>query len=239
MLGDLHMHADVIVTSRFRGPPTSGNGGYVAGLLGAHLAGPSRVRLHVPPPLERPLALDGDGELRLTDGEALIATCTPAALDLEPPAPPSVEEAREASRAYVGLRKHPFPACFVCGPERTDGDGLRIFPGRTRRGLLAAPFEPPRDLLVGQGGRLELPIVWAALDCTGYFAIVGDDPLPMLLGELTVEVRGPVDRGPHVVYGWPLGGEGRKARCGTALASADGRLLAVALATWIRPKESP
>ena len=238
MLGHLDMNTGAIVSSRFRGPPSSGNGGYVAGLLGSHVAGPSRVRLHVPPPLERTLSIDGDGDLRLSDGEALIATCSPVALELEAPAPPTVEEARAASESYVGFRAHPFPSCFVCGPERADGDGLRIFPGRTAAGLVAAPFEPPRDLLAKPAGLLEVPIVWAALDCAGYFAIVGDDPLPMLLGELAVEVRGPVDRGPHVVYGWSLGGEGRKARCGTALASGDGRLLAVAVATWIRPKDA-
>lgn len=229
----------VVVASRFRGPPSSGNGGYVAGLVGAHVHGPARVRLHAPPPLDRELALEGDGEIRITDGDAVVASGTPSSLELSPPTPPSLDRAVAASRGYRGFARHPFPSCFVCGPERAEGDGLRIFPGPTEGGVVAAPFMPPQDLLdAGGGGVLAPAIVWAALDCTGYFAIVGDDIVPMLLGELTVDVRAPVDRGPHVVYGWALGGEGRKARCGTALASPDGQILALGLATWIRPKDS-
>ena len=30
---------------------------------------------------------------------------------------------------YPGLGNHPFPTCFACGPDRAEGDGLRIFPG--------------------------------------------------------------------------------------------------------------
>ncbi len=228
----------VVVAPRFRGPPTSGNGGYVAGLVGAHVHGPARVRLHVPPPLDRDLALEADGEIRITDGDVLVASGTPGSLELSIPAPPTLADAAAASRGYRGFVRHPFPSCFVCGPERAEGDGLRIFPGPIEVGVVAAPFMPPPDLLdAGDGGVLAPAIVWAALDCTGYFAIVGDEPVPMLLGELTADVRAPVDRGPHVVYGWALGGEGRKARCGTALASSDGRVLAVGLATWIRPKD--
>jgi hypothetical protein len=105
-------------------------------------------------------------------------------------------------------------------------------------GIVAAPFAPPPDLLAAGGGALEPAVVWAALDCTGYFAIVGDTPVPMLLGELAAEVRAPVGAGPHVVYGWALGAEGRKARCGTAIAAPDGRILAVGQAAWIRPRSA-
>lgn len=228
----------VVVASRFRGPPTSGNGGYVAGLLGARAGGPARVRLHAPPPLDRTLELVSDGDVRLTDGDALVASGAAEPLAIDVPPPPSLDDARDAARAYPGFARHPFPSCFVCGPERAVGDGLRIFPGPVARGLVAAPFEPPRDLLAAHGGVLAPELAWAALDCTGYFAIVGEDIVPMLLGELAADVRAPIDAGPHVAYGWSLGGEGRKARCGTALASRDGRILAVAIATWIRPKSA-
>jgi hypothetical protein len=226
--------SSVVVTSRFRGPPTSGNGGYVAGLLGARAPGPARVRLHAPPPLDRPLTIEEDGELRMVDGAATIASSAPAAITIEPPPAPSLDVAREASRGYRGFARHPFPTCFVCGPERAEGDGLRIFPGPTDGGIVAAPFVPPADLV--HDGALERAIVWAALDCTGYFAIVGDAIAPMLLGEIAAEVRGTVGAGPLVAYGWSLGVEGRKARCGTALASPDGRVLAVASATWLAPR---
>ena len=230
--------AESLIASRFRGPPSSGNGGYVAGLLGARIRGAARVRLHAPPPLDRPLAIVEQGEtILLNDGETLVASATAAALALEVPPPPCLDEAREAARRCAGFARHPFASCFVCGPDRAEGDGLRIFPGATKGGTVAAPFAPPADLATNASGLLEPPLVWAALDCTGYFAIVGDRPVPMLLGEITVELRGPVDRGPHVAFGWSLGDEGRKSRCGTALASADGRILAAGLATWIRPRE--
>ncbi len=52
----------VRIAPRFQGPAQSGNGGYVAGLVGTALAGcsprtGSRVRLLVPPPMETDLEL--------------------------------------------------------------------------------------------------------------------------------------------------------------------------------------
>lgn len=228
---------DVVIASRFRGPPGSGNGGYSCGCVARAIAGTARVRLSRPPPLDRPLHLTASpGEpLRLLDGDELVATGVPATLEVPIPAIPDLESAREASRGYVGrsLEAHPFAGCFVCGPARAEGDGLRIFAGRVAEGIVAAPFEPSPDLFDDRG-ELRSEIVWAALDCPGYFAIVGAHMTPMLLGELTAEIRAPVLAGPHVVVGWSLGVEGRKARCGTALATPDGRVLAAALATWIR-----
>lgn len=225
----------IVVASRFRGPPASGNGGYVAGLLGSRMRGTARVRLHAPPPLDRELAIETNGEGRITDEGAMVASASPASIAESPPAPPSLDDAREASRRYRGFDRHPFPTCFVCGPERAEGDGLRIFAGPVSPGLVAAPFVPPRDL-VRPDGTLPPEIVWAALDCPGYFAIVADDVVPMVLGEIAVEIRGPAGPGPLVAYGWSLGAEGRKARCGTALATPEGQVVAVGVATWIRPK---
>lgn len=228
--------SDVVIASRFRGSLESGNGGYSCGCVARAIAGTARVRLSRPPPLDRPLRLEREGEgARLLDGEDLVATGVPASLELEPPLVPDLDTAREASRSYVGLAAsaHPFAGCFVCGPARAEGDGLRIFAGRVADGVVAAPFEPSPDLL-DEAGALRPEIVWSALDCPGYFAIVGERMQPMLLGELTAEIRAPIGAGPHVVVGWSLGGEGRKARCGTALATPEGKVLAVALATWIR-----
>jgi hypothetical protein len=231
------MEPDVVVATRFHGPPGSANGGYTCGCVGRAIGGPARVRLHRPPPLERPMQLERDDAtsgVRLVDGEALIATGAAASIDLEVPAIPTLDAARAASERYVARdpRDHVFPTCFVCGPARAPGDGLRLFSGPIGGGVVAAPLEPPDDLY--EGATLRSEIVWSALDCPGYFAIVGERIEPMLLGELAVELRAPVGRGAHVVIGWSLGTEGRKARCATALATADGTLLAVAIATWIR-----
>ena len=39
------------IPRRFRGPPNSGNGGYVCGMLVRQIAGAAEVTLRAPPPL--------------------------------------------------------------------------------------------------------------------------------------------------------------------------------------------
>jgi hypothetical protein len=224
------------IAERFCGPPGTGNGGYVCGCVAAGLAS-AQVRLQRPAPLEQELRLEqADGALRAVVGDEVIAVGRAQPLALEVPAAPSLESAQRASAHYVGAGAgHPFPACFVCGPQRLQNDGLRIFPGAADAEVVAAPFTPPPDLL-DTSGDLRAEIAWAALDCPGYFAIIGQELVPMLLGELAVELRAPIGGGPHVVFAWRLGAEGRKAHCGSALATPDGQVLAVARATWIRIK---
>jgi hypothetical protein len=225
------------IDPRFRGPPHSGNGGYVCGLVALHAPGPVAVRLLAPPPLGRDLRLDqSDGALRLLDGESPVAQarCIDP-IDLEAPPAPTLEEAREASQSYAGFVGHPFPGCFVCGPERADGDGLRIFPGGLPgRELVAAPWTPAPDL-ADDHGRVLPEFIWSALDCTGFFAFGPlADGSPALLGELAARIDGTIRAGePHVVAGWLIGAEGRKRFVGSALYRADGTPLAVARATWI------
>lgn len=48
----------ITISARFDGPPTTGNGGYVCGLVARHVDGPAEVTLWAPPPLERPLTLE-------------------------------------------------------------------------------------------------------------------------------------------------------------------------------------
>ncbi len=65
--------APIIIAKRFNGPPASGQGGYVAGLLAARLGGPAEVTLRRPPPLDVAMAVEAaDGGLVL-NGEAQIA----------------------------------------------------------------------------------------------------------------------------------------------------------------------
>ena len=45
------------IPRRFRGPPNSGNGGYVCGMLARQIAGAAEVTLRAPPPLETELGL--------------------------------------------------------------------------------------------------------------------------------------------------------------------------------------
>jgi hypothetical protein len=73
------------------------------------------------------------------------------------------------------------------------------------------------------------------LDCPTYFALYPDS-LPMsVLAQLTARIDAPVIAGEdHVVMAWPIGKEGRKHHAGSAVLSADGRVLAVARALLIQ-----
>lgn len=226
------MVGELTIPARFNGPPTSGNGGYVCGLMGSRLPGPAVTTLRIPPPLERPLQVvpRGDG-LQLLDGDALVAEAEPATVEVEVPAPVSLDEASAAVAGYRGFTEHAFPSCFVCGPERGEGDGLRLFPGPVgSRGVAATPWTPEASL--GEDGVVRPEIVWAALDCPSYFG--GPVGRLAVLGRLAVEIRGQVHVGqPHVVMGWGVSSEGRKHLAGAAISDASGNVLAVSRAIWI------
>ena len=222
-----------MIERRFRGPPQSGNGGYSCGVLAEGVSGVATVTLRLPPPLDRPLTLSGDGEQsRLTDGENIVGEATRSTLDLEVPEAPGLDVAVEAARRYAGFETHPFPGCFVCGPERAPGDGLRIFPGRVGTSdVVAAPWTPDESLR-GADGTVDRRYVWAALDCPSYFGLP-TAPLA-LLGRLTASIEALPEVGePLVAIGWPIEVEGRKSFAGSALANREGEILARAAATWI------
>src|SRR5262245_26253969 len=94
-----------------------------------------------------------DGGMEMLDGARVVATARAAEVHLDVPAAPSFADAEAAARSYVGLRYHPYPTCFVCGPQRSEGDGLRIFPGRAAGArLVASPWIP--DASLGAGGKV-------------------------------------------------------------------------------------
>jgi hypothetical protein len=225
------------IARRFNGPPDSGNGGYVCGAFAVAAGRDLRVRLLAPPPLETPLTLsevDAAGAWELRAGDVRVASgvaVEPLALYV-PLAPPYVQ-AVWASQHYAGFRDHTFPDCFVCGPHRRRGDGMRIFPGLLDSGMVAGPWLPADDL-DGGDGKVAVEFHWAALDCPGYFAAVEDTLRPMLLGEMQAHVDRRVNVGETCrVIGWRIGVEGRKHYCGTAIFDEDGELCARAQATWI------
>jgi hypothetical protein len=223
------------IPRRFNGPPRSGNGGYVCGRLANYLSGPVSVRLRVPPPLERDLKVEAsDDEARLFDGDTLVAHARRIELEVAAPGAPTFAQAEVASKSYVGFVRHLLPTCFVCGPERAEGDGMRIFPGRTAGGsVLAAPWVPDASLANGSD-RVSPEFLWAALDCAGAFAVMPAGIDPIVLGELSARLDGDVVIGEKcVVVAWPLGIEGRKRYAGTAIYSGSNAPLAVARATWI------
>lgn len=225
----------VVIARRFCGPPTTGNGGYSAGLLAREFGGSVEVTLRKPPPLERALEVRAQGSaLELREGDELVAEARSAHLELDVPDAPTFERARELSEKYVGFATHPFPTCFVCGPERAPGDGLRIFAGRKRDGEPACATWIPDASLAGADGLVPFEVLCASLDCPGYFGGFGPDYPKALLGRITFAIDAPVRPGdPCVVVGWSLGREGRKLHAATALFGPDGRLRARARQTWL------
>jgi hypothetical protein len=231
------------IAPRFCGPPASGNGGYVAGLVASFAAEPVEVRLRIPPPLATPLevvATDAGG-VELRDAERVIATATAATIELQVPEAITLAAAADAARRFAGFARHAFPGCFVCGPTRAPGEGLRIFAGaclHEGRQVVAAPWQPDASL-AGTRGRVRPEFLWAALDCPGYYAVAPDSRV-MLLGSLACRAERTVDVGEQcVVLAWRLDGEGRKRRAASALYGADGRCAARAVATWIELKPAP
>jgi hypothetical protein len=223
----------IAIPSRFRGPSTSGNGGYTCGIVASFIEGAAEVTLRRPPPIERPLTLEhGDGVV-LRDGENVVAHGKPSRLDLTVPQPPSFEEAQVKTKHYRGFEGHPFPECFVCGPARTEGEGLRIFAGRKPgESVVAAPWVPDASMCDARG-RIDPRIVWAALDCPGYFAVETGDPA--VLGMMAAEITGDIHPGERcVVIGWPLGQEGRKLYTATALFSEAGEVTGRSSQTWVK-----
>src|SRR4029077_5180169 len=95
----------VTVKSRFSSSPNTASGGYIAGLLGRLMDGPSRGSLEQPVPVDRALRVErlSDGALVLTDGVGTLAHASPAALQLEPPPPVTYAEAEWASERYLGF----------------------------------------------------------------------------------------------------------------------------------------
>jgi hypothetical protein len=231
---------ELVIDPRFCGPSDSANGGYTCGRLASFIEGPARVTLRVPPPLNHPLQIEtgGGGAVTLHDAGTLVAEAEPAALTDGGPRPVTLEQARAAAAYYewADPRVHPYPDCFVCGPGRASGDGMRVFAGPVPgvEALYASPWSPD-DSLLGSDGFVRPEFVWAALDCpsglvTNTFAPAGRPLLGRLSAELLRPATGATD---YVLTAWPVARDGRKMFTGSALYSADGTLQARAEAIWI------
>jgi hypothetical protein len=230
------------VARRFCGPPESANGGYICGLVAGRIHQPVTVRLLRAPPLATALELHGAEPgvwaVEYAGLRYIEARATPP-LELAIPASPGFLEAQESSLdGPRDPREHPCPGCFVCGPERALGDGLRIFAGPVPgRDVVAAAWVP--DVSLARDGKVPSEVLSAALDCPGFHAL-RTGPRPWLLGEFTAQV----DRLVHaeercVIVGWKIASAGRKQTVGTALFDEDGEVCAWARGLWIEPRAVP
>jgi len=233
------MTSQLTVAARFRGPATSGNGGYTAGLLASLVPGGGEpgaaitVRLRTPPPLDTPMAVETRrGTTVARHGSTVVATAIPATVELSQVPPVAHEVAVTAAAGYAGLTEHPFPECFVCGTNRRPGDGLRVFPGRTDPGRTASPWRPDESV-ADSAGRVPLPVVWASLDCPGGWTAEMEGR-PMVLGTMSARVDAlPLVGEECVVTGALRTASGRFAETLTSLYGDGGRPLAHAYAIWV------
>jgi hypothetical protein len=239
----------IAIDRRFRGPPTSANGGYVCGLVANAIGGSGEVTLRAPPPLDQPLEIvhGADGSVELRNAQTLLATGRLARLDVADIPAASFAEAEDAAcrSLYSDEKTHQLPGCFVCGPGRAPEDGLRIFVGPLAAspsrsiGAVAAAWVPSGDL-AGSDGRIRGEFVWSVLDCPSGQAAMSARHLglngnePVLLGRMAAQIDQrpkPGDR--CIVVAWPTGRDGRKLFASSALLGSDGETLAVAQATWL------
>lgn len=240
---------ELVISSRFRGPAGSGNGGYVCGRIAAYADGPLAVTLRRPPPLATPLTVEpaDDGSLFVRHGSMLIAEATFQAspLSIEVPVPASLADARMSAGHARYFQDPLFPQCFVCGPSRSPGDGLRVFPGAIPgRTLWAAPWTPDSSV-TGKDGRVRPEVAWAALDCPSGIAAaeharLGRDTA-IVLGQMTASLTTLPAAGEQCrLIAWPEGGAGRRLTAGSALIGPGDEVLGAARAVWVtvpRPVE--
>lgn len=251
------MSEQISIPFRFRGPPNSGNGGYVAGAIAERFDAATRataaieVTLRAPIPLDTPMTLTpaATRAIAVHQGETLIAEAAATELAMDIPKPPSFAAARAAEPTSPSFLRNvnPYlpngtgfhPVCACCGFDTVEGEGLRVHaaavPGFAG---VAAAWRPHRALGSGaeRGTDEELPlsIVWTALDCPGQFAYYVDGIRTGLLGRMTARVIRPVYAERElVVIGWREHIEGRKHFAGTALFDESGALCAYARQTWI------
>jgi hypothetical protein len=231
---------EIVIARQFRGPPNSGNGGYVCGVLGREINGPATIALRALIPLDVPLKLERSeaGTRLVGDDGTLIAQGERATAALpEPPAAPTLEQARDAGARCPVIEKPFHPPCFTCSSIREDGDGLRILPGQIEGappGHIACVWTPHAAFADAQG-IIPAEIAWAALDCPGSVAwIVKSGMGGGLLGTMTGEVlRRPRAGEPTIVTAWPIEQSGRKFIAGVALFDAEGVLMARGSQVWI------
>jgi hypothetical protein len=245
---------DLLVPARFCGPPVSGNGGWTCGAMAELVHGhPAEhtdpwpaitVTLRRPPPLDTAIPTNEvDGITTAADDVGPVASAVRSDVALTEVAAVDAATARAAEASYAGWVSHPFTSCFTCGPDRAEGDGLRIFPGPVdtlEGGLLVAAAWTPHPSTAedwhtydDDHRRASLPVTWAALDCPGGWASELADN-PAVLGRMTARIDTlPVIGEEHVVVGHSRGRQGRKMFTAATLYDSDGRVVATAEHTWI------
>jgi hypothetical protein len=245
---------EILIAEKFRGPPKSGNGGYVSGAFAGALTGgvhnlPNHqaveVTLRAPIPLDQSMSLHRlDSTMTVKRGETLIAEAKIVSLEMSVPTPATWEEAfaaREQSYSlplrphsmFEGIRKGVHPICFCCGAELSPTDGLHVYSAPVKDKTQVAAAWIPNACFANEG--IVTPeCIWTALDCPGQMAWRARGVKTGMLGRLTARIEKPVHAEERcVVIGWTMENEARKYFAGTALFNSRNELCAYAKAVWI------
>jgi hypothetical protein len=236
VVADPWLATTVSVPASRSGPPGMANGGWVSGAVAAHLgSGPVEVTLHAPTPVDTPLELHArDDRASLGRGDEVLVSARRVDRPLRPPPSVPWSDALAAAARFPGHHDHPFPGCFVCGTERSVGDGLRLFPGPVDGPVgPSAALYTPHPAHARTDGRLGPADVWALLDCpTAWVGLLPGQAA--LLGRLTAHVCGPVRMDePYVVVAELTRRQGRTFHGRAAVYDREERPVAMAVATWI------
>ena len=105
----------VAIENRFCGPPNSANGGYVCGLLAAHIHGDAETTLRAPPPLGQRLAIvASEHGVELRKDETTLATGRIVHIDVAEIPIVNFSEAEDAvRRTPYDESNHKLPMCFI------------------------------------------------------------------------------------------------------------------------------
>jgi hypothetical protein len=258
-MNDRMMTDSICVAGKFRGPPHSGNGGYVAGVIADALMrsqqvnnaladGPIEVTLRAPTPLDRalPVIYSSDvGTLRVVDDDTLIAEAKVVSLELAVPIPVSWQEAMQAREYsyslpmgehpfFEGIRRGAHPVCFCCGAEPPVTESLHVYSAAVKNNEQVAAAWIPHACFADETGYIRPEFLWTALDCPGQMAWRARDVRTGMLGRLTAHIDKRVRASERcVVIGWTIANEGKKYLAGTALVNEANELCAYAKTVWI------
>ena len=134
----------ISIDSQFNGPPDHANGGYLAGVIASFVRGPVEITINNLVPLGKKLIVRTQEDVTLHNGDTLLAEGKKTSLKFSPPIHLTFDEARKWSDRYKGNLRAVQKNCFVCGSQRKEGDGLRVFPGHiAEKGPVAAAWIPP------------------------------------------------------------------------------------------------
>ena len=227
------------------GPPSLVQGGYAAGTLAAYIDGAAKVVLKNATPVEKTLSISNTtGRYSLWNNDNLLAEASPMASSDLASVPDlcsscSFDHANRAKLNGTEEYAEIHYSCFCC---LSGEDDLRLGVALGQRsdapaGWLAGTWVPPN--YCGDRKNLDVPTIWAALDCAGWYVWHHKERFPAaLLGTMCGEVNELPPLGePLILCAWPIeGGTGRKRFSGTAMFDLNGKCLARMQQVWLAIK---